>query len=294
MKLLLTIALLLLLSPLTMAQSRLASTAASKEILSLIRAKDYDTALEKAEAQTEALPNSAEAFYWLGSVNGMLAQTSSIFSKLGYAKGVRKAFERAAQLDPKMIEVRLGLIQFHLQAPGIAGGDEDLVPALVQQISAIDKGAGFRAQAIVKLIGKDPNGAKQFYRQALAFNPADVDALSQMVGTLDPVKDVAEIEALLKAASEKAPTDPRVQYQKGKWAALSGKDLEAGLVLLDQIAQITPEPDGISMPGLHWRRAQILEKLGRKADAIAALQRSLQLDGSTKEVKADLERLRKS
>ena len=290
MKILLAVVLVLL-SQLALAQSRLASTPASKEILRYIRAKDYDTAYEKAKAQAEALPNSAEAFYWLGSVNGMLAQTSSIFSKLGYAKGVRKAFERAAQLDPKLIEVRFGLIQFHLQAPGIAGGDEDLVPGLVQELSNIDKGAGLRAQAIIKLIGKDPVGARQFYRQALAFNPADVDALAQMLGSLDPVKDAVEIDALIKAASEKAPSDIRVQYQQGKWAALSGKDLDAGLVLLDKIAQTTPEPDGISMPGLHWRRGQILEKLGRKADAIAALKLSLQLDGSTKEVKADLARL---
>lgn len=293
MKFLLSV-LLLILSQLAFAQSRLATTPESKEILRYIRAKDYDTAYEKAQAQAEALPNSAEAFYWLGSVNGALAQTSSIFSKMGYAKGVRKAFERAAQLDPKMQEPRFGLIQFHLQAPGIAGGDEDLVPGLIQELSTIDKGAGLRAQAIVKLIKKDPEGAKALYRQALAFNPADVDALAQMVGSLDPLKDATEIDALIKAALVKAPDDLRVQYQQGKWAAISGKELDAGLVLLEKIAQTTPEPDGISMPGLHWRRAQILEKLGRKDEAISALQRSIALDSSIKEVKADLARLSKS
>lgn len=292
MKFLLAI-ILVLLSQFALAQSRLATTPQSKEIQRYIRAKDYDTAYELAKAQTEASPNSAEAFYWLGSANGVLAQTSSIFSKLGYAKGVRKAFERAAQLDPKMQEPRFGLIQFHLQAPGIAGGDEDLIPGLIQELTAIDKGAGFRAQALVKLIKKDTAAATALYRQALAHNPADVDALAQLVGTLDPVKDAVEIDTLIKAALAKAPDDVRVHYQQGKWAALSGKDLEAGLMLLDKIAQISPAPDGISMPGLHWRRAQILEKLGRKDDAINALKRSVALDGSIKEVKADLARLSK-
>lgn len=292
MKLLLGI-LLVIFSQLSVAQSRLATTPSSKEILALMRIKDYDTAYEKAIAQTEATPNSAEAFYWLGSVNGMLAQTSSIFSKLGYAKAVRNAFERSAQLDPKLLEPRFGLIQFHMQAPGIAGGDKDLIPAIVQALGAIDKGAGLRAQAMVKLIDKDPDAAKQLYRQALAYNPADVDALGQLVGTLDPLKDAAEISILIKAALEKAPNDPRVQYQQGKWAAVGTGDPNVGLATLDAIALLTPEPDGISIPGLHWRRAQILEKLGRKADAIVAIKLSLQLDSTNKDVKADLARLSK-
>ena len=290
MKILLTVVLVLL-SQLAVAQSRLASTPASQEILRYIRAKDYDTAYEKAQAQTKALPNSAEAFYWLGRVNSLLVQSSSIFTRLGYAKGLRKAFERAAQLDPKMLEARIGLIQFHLQAPGIAGGDEDLIPALVQELSNIDKGAGLRAQAMVKLEEDDTAGARQLYRQALALDPADAEALGQIVAILDPLKDAVEITALIKAAVEKAPDDIRVQYQQGKWAALSGKDLDAGLALLEQVARAKPEPDVVSMPGLHWRRGQILEQLGRKTEAIAALKLSQQLDSSIKDVKVALERL---
>jgi len=51
-------------------------------------------ALDKAQAQVDSNQSSAEAYYWLGAANGRLAQTSSIFSKLGYAKAVRSAFER--------------------------------------------------------------------------------------------------------------------------------------------------------------------------------------------------------
>ena len=284
----------LLLSSAAYAQSKLATTALSREVVALMQAQNFDTALEKAQAQVDSNQNSAEAYYWLGAANGRLAQTSSIFSKLGYAKAVRSAFQRAAELDPKQIEARMGLIQFHLQAPGLAGGDEDLVPALVQQISAIDVGAGFRAQAIVKQIGDDPAGALALYRKALAYNPADVDALSTIVGLLSTEKKIADAETLVMAALAKEPSNLKIQYQKAKCAALGGTDPAGGLTIVDAILAAKPAIEGLSIAGAHWRRGQILARLGRKAEAIQALERSQALDNSIKEVKTELALMRNS
>jgi tetratricopeptide (TPR) repeat protein len=284
----------LLISLSAVAQSKLAISPASRQILALMQAQKFDEALKQAEAQVASNSNSAEAFYWLGAVNGRLAQTSGIFSKLGYAKAVRKAFDRAAELDPKQIEARMGLIQFHLQAPGLAGGDEDLVPALVQQISAIDVGAGYRAQALVKQVADDQAGAEVLYRKALTHNPADVDALTTMVSLLTTAKKVADAEVLVNAALAKEPNNQKIQYQKAKCAALGGNDPAAGLAIVDSILTANPPVEGISLPGAHWRRGQLLERLGRKDEAIKAMERSISLDSNIKEVKADLARLRKS
>jgi tetratricopeptide (TPR) repeat protein len=288
-----TILIALLISLNAFAQSKLATTAASREVLSLLQAQRYDDALEKAQAQVDSNANLAEAHYWLGAANGRLAQTSSIFSKLGYAKEVRKAFERCAELDPRQIEARMGLIQFHLQAPGLAGGDEDLVPVLVQQIAALDVGAGYRAQALVKQVDDDLVGAEALYRKALTHNPADVDTLAIMVGFLSNAKRLPEAESLVMAGLAKEPNNQKIQYQKAKCAALGGSDPQGALVIIDTILAAKPPVDGLSLPGAHWRRAQILERLGRKPEAIQALESSLALDSSVKEVKADLARLKK-
>ena len=288
-----TFVIALLVSSVAFAQSKLATTALSREVVALMQAQNFDAALAKAQAQVGSNPSSAEAHYWLGAVNGRLAQTSSIFSKLGYAKAVRSAFERAAELDPKQIEARMGLIQFHLQAPGLAGGDEDLVPALVQQIAAIDIGAGYRAQAIVKQINDDSAGAQMLYRKALAHNPADFDALTTMVSLLSTEKRIAEAEALVLAALAKQPGNVKIQYQKAKCAALGGTDPAGGLIIVDAVLAAKPAIEGISIAGVHWRRGQILARLGRKAEAIQALERSQRLDVSIKEVKAELALLRK-
>ena len=288
-----TFVIALLVSSVAFAQSKLATTALSREVVALMQAQNFDAALAKAQAQVGSNPSSAEAYYWLGAVNGRMAQTSSIFSKLGYAKAVRSAFARAAELDPKQIEARMGLIQFHLQAPGLAGGDEDLVPALVQQIAAIDIGAGYRAQAIVKQINDDSAGAQMLYRKALAHNPADFDALTTMVSLLSTEKRIAEAEALVLAALAKDPSNVKIQYQKAKCAALGGTDPAGGLIIVDAVLAAKPAIEGISIAGVHWRRGQILARLGRKAEAIQALERSQALDASIKEVKAELALLRK-
>jgi hypothetical protein len=47
------------------------------------------------------------------------------------------------------------------------------------------------------------------------------------------------------------------------------------------------------MPAAHWRRGQLLDKLGRHEDAIAALELALAGKSVAKLAQADLDRIRK-
>ena len=67
-------------------------------------------------------PNHAMIHLWFGNASGNMALQASIFSKLGYAKECRRAFAYAVRLDPQNIIARQSLLNFHLNAPSIAGG----------------------------------------------------------------------------------------------------------------------------------------------------------------------------
>jgi hypothetical protein len=114
-----------------------------------------------------------------------------------------------------------------------------------------------------------------------------------MVALLTTEKKVAEAETLVSAALAKEPGNAKIQYQKAKCAALGGADPAGGLAIVDSVLAAKPAIEGISVAGVHWRRGQILARLGRKAEAIQALERSQALDANIKEVKAELAMLRK-
>jgi tetratricopeptide (TPR) repeat protein len=272
------------------AKRELATQPETREIAKLINS-DLDTAYDKAEAYADT-HDTAEAHYWLGATAGNMASKVNFLSAASYAKQVKREFERAAALDPTHIEARMGLIQFHLQAPGIVGGDEDQVPVLIQQISALDKGAGLRADAGLKMSEKKDAAAQALYLQALTLDAADSDALAGAISVMAKSQSFAPAAALVQAALVKAPTDNKIRYQAGKLAALSGTQLEQGLAHLDALIALNPAPTDVSPAGMHMRRGQILAKLGRKPEAISALERAQSLQAMP-EIKAELAKLKK-
>ncbi|MFQ5649420.1 MAG: tetratricopeptide repeat protein [bacterium] len=66
----------------------------------------------------------------------------NIFSKLSLAKKARKTFELAVKLDENNVEAREGLIIYHLNAPGIAGGDLNKALQQAQILVKMDERKG--------------------------------------------------------------------------------------------------------------------------------------------------------
>ncbi len=259
------------------AQAEPVLSAQSQEVRRLIGINDLDGAQAKAQAQVSANPNSAEAHYWLGAVYGQQAMAAGIFSKMGFAKKVKLEFEKAAALDPKHIEARFGLLQFHLQAPGIAGGDEEVAKQMAVELANIDVVSGHRARATLKFKDKDEAGGMNELYSALKVNPAHADTLGQVLGYLDSKKRALDAEPYVKAGLAAAPSDPKVHYQAVKFAALTGKNTPEALVLADSILSIKPLPQGINLAGAHYRRAQLLVALNRKPEALSAAQTAAKL-----------------
>jgi tetratricopeptide (TPR) repeat protein len=268
------------------------TTAASREIIALLNTNQLDLALEKAEAQVAANPKSAEAQYYYGAACGQTASNASMFTALGHAKRAKKAFEQAALLDPKSLDARFGLISYHLQAPGIAGGDKDEAKRLVAEVARISPTAGHRAQAMIYMQDENKPAALKEYQAALALDPADADSVQQLAGEYINAKQFALAEKIVAAGLAKAPASAKIRYQAGKLAATSGVNLAAGLAHLDAVLALKPSAEGVSLGGAQWRRGQILEKLARIPEAVSALEMAVKLEPRLKDAAVDLKRLR--
>ena len=91
----------------------------------LLENDETEGAFDHFEALQKQHASNVDINYYLGVSAVIMAQKASIFSKLSYAKDFIKAMERTVELKPDHQDALNTLIGFHLNAPGIAGGDKD-------------------------------------------------------------------------------------------------------------------------------------------------------------------------
>jgi tetratricopeptide (TPR) repeat protein len=256
-------------------------------------------------------------------------QKAGVLKGLGLARRFREEASKAASLDPKDLEAREALMEFYFEAPGIAGGDKKKAWALAEEIGKIDRVRGLLAQAT--LAGKEKNAAQQdaLYQQALAVAPHEPRVLREAAafysGDTEKKYDLAEKDALeairfdedradsyavvamIDANAERwkdldaiiarlekiIPDDFGVRYQTARILLLSGRDLPRAELYFRKYLTIEPEAGEPPWSGAHWRLGQVLEKEGRKTEAITEIQEAVRLQPDLKSAKDDLARLKK-
>lgn len=270
-----------------------AATDTAAQVTDLLARSRVDEAYETATRWHEAEPKNAQAAYWAGSTAGQMAMRSGMFKAMGFAKESRKGLQQAVELDPSYVEAQYALMQFHLMAPGMMGGDKDEAAAIAERIAALSPVEGHRARAQLRSAEKDVEGYLRANREALNLAPAHRDALAAVVGDLLGKSDFDGAKAYIDKARVADPGSVAVRYQYVKWAAISGREADAALAEIDTLIALPRYPDRFSLWGALYRRAQLLVKLDRKDDAIMAYQAVLKLEPKFEVASKELKALQK-
>jgi tetratricopeptide (TPR) repeat protein len=144
-----------------------ATTAAAVDAIKIAYQRgDFDTAVSVAERAVADSPNDALLQLWLGRAYGRKAQAATVFSRIPLARKCRTAFERAVALDPSSVDARFDLLSYHMQAPGIAGGDKNVARQQAGEILKLDTVRGHWALAWIAEKDKDAARAESEFRKA--------------------------------------------------------------------------------------------------------------------------------
>ena len=263
------------------------------QVRELLRNADLDDAIDGADALVKALPNDAMAWLWAGRVYGRQAQEANILTAAKWAGRCRDAFEKAVELDPSLIEARFDLMQFYVMAPGIMGGGRDKAEAQAAKIEELDKASGKVAAANLARSDKDDTKAEALYHEALASDAGSERALFAFNAFLQDKKRYDEARELWTTALQVDAMRAMARYQLGRLAAITGEHLEDGLAYLDGYIEDGQIPEQLSLAAAYWRRGQLLEKLGRREDAIASLEIAVNDRDVGDLAKADLKRVKR-
>ena len=290
---------------------------------------DLQGALPLAEKAVSADPNNARYHLRLATICISLGQQAGIFKGMGLAHRFKDEAEKAVALDPKYVDAWEALMEYYFDAPGIAGGDRKKAWATADEIGRIDAARGLLAQASLAAKEKNPAKEEDSYQKAIAAAPSDARVLRGVSGfyVSDAQKkyDLAEKYALaalkldetragpyvvlaiayaygerwqdldttMARAEKNVPDDYGPHYQAGKVLLLSGKDLPRAERYFRKYLTLEPEGGEPHHAAAHWRLGLVLEKEGKKAEAIAEIEEALRAQPDFKQAKEDLKRLKK-
>ena len=250
-------------------------------LISALMNIDLDDAEEAAEQFIQDYSNNYKAYHTHASVMGAQA-SSSIFSALGYAKKAKKSLEKAVEIAPEEVAVYQALIQFHLMAPSIAGGDMDEAMTLAKTISKLDATEGQFALAKVYLEKDKQVEAEAIFASLIEDDSTHIRARVELgsfylgdeqyaasYNTLMPLSDT-EVAVVSKADTEAWDTYQERKsnlmygkYRLGQVAVESGEYTDSGISALKsyledyQIATIDTE----GLPGANWAQLRLAELL---------------------------------
>ena len=249
-----------------------------------------DDAAKQFQKAASIDPESAPYQVWLGRAYARQAQKAGLFKQAGLAKKTRTTWQRATELDPNNLDAREALVEFYLQAPGIAGGSVDKAKTEAEEIRKRDAARGAIALGRIAEKGKNQAEAERLYRSALADAPKEATVrLGSMYQSQSNWQGMFD---LFEGTLRKDPKQTYTLYHIGKAAALSGQRLDRGEQALLAYLKTTHEEGDAQAWGTHWRLGMIYEARKQPDKARTEYQTALKLNPRHAESAAALKKLK--
>ena len=289
---------------------------------------DLDAAVKLAEKAVALDSSNADYHAQLGTVCGETAERASLFARAGWAHRFKEETEKAAELNPRHLDARFALLEYYLRAPRLMGGSRQKAAAMAEEISRIDPARGYLAQARLAQEDKDAareeaaflkalttasedyeilvsvaafynrdterkyNKAEKHSREAAKVDPSQASAYCSLAFALAAQERWSELDAALAESAKNVPDDFNPYYQAGEVLLDTTKDLPRAERYFRRYLGQEPEGEAPTLAHAHWRLGMVLEKEGRKPEAVSEVEAALRLSPDLGEAKKDLKRLK--
>ena len=253
-----------------------------------MRASQPDRAERSFERAVEKEPRNGMYHLWLGNAVGMQAASASVVRQPFLARRIKAAFERAVELDPELLDAREGVMQFHLFAPSVMGGDKAEARRQQREIARRDPARGHVAAANIAWSNRDTAATERELRAAIALQPDSLAATSTLASRLVSWKRPDEAFVLWDRYLARQPQSVPGRYQYGRLAAVTGRNLPQAERHLRAILAVENWPESNWSPGkaaAHARLGDVLRQQGKRDEARASYDRALALDPNSQVAK---------
>ena len=260
------------------------SNAGTMEKMSLARRfrKEADLSLQLNPNSADALEDAAR-FYWNapGLVGGDKGKAQQLAAHLSQIDPARGAALKAGFLDDDKDDGRRN-----------AAVEALWRAAVTSQPNSSDAHAGLSAALFKEGFAKYPQSEAEAKR-AIALKPTRIAPYKQLAVLYATSARWDDLEKILKQAHISVPDNLSPDYHAARVILTS--DAAPQLTRAEQylrgyLAQ-PAEGEEPTHAAAHWRLGLVLEKMGRKDDALKEIQSAVRQDGSLEDAKKDLKRL---
>ena len=239
-----------------------------------IEKEQLDRAEDLFETSLNVLPNTAEEYYWFARKSSKQASNASIFTAMGYATDAKDGFKKAIELDKTYLPAHIGLFNYYLSAPSIAGGSSDKAKQQIANIESLSINDG--AQARLKWLQENEltDDIKAFASLVLSNNKYDAKTQFQAASALVAsnyfnlgLKGFRQVSTLAVAEQNQLYVYASY-YQIGRTSVVGNLDSKTGIDAFQHYLKIFPNLEPMiteKLPSEHWaqfRMSQLLERSG--------------------------------
>jgi tetratricopeptide (TPR) repeat protein len=252
---------------------------------------------DRFERAAELQPDNADGQFWLASASFDHVDDVGMLSQMSLASEGRKAFEKAIVIDPNHVAARVGLAQFYLAAPGVAGGSVAKAKAQGEALLGLAGNRGeFHGRLVLAGIAAQEKDWAEMSRQFIAAETAPGDGAKPVVAMRshawnllnkkhDPQAALPVVTRYVKAAPA---DDLTALFFDGEVKRQLGNCVEA----LPRFEQVLAKVEAAR--GSRWGAAVCHDQLGQKDAARRDYQefaRRFPKDDHAKEAQAAIKRL---
>jgi tetratricopeptide (TPR) repeat protein len=203
----------------------------------------------------------------------MKALSISKLKALGIIGDVKRAFLKAAELDPNHIDARWALVELYISLPGIVGGSTSKALKYANELQNLSKVDGYLAKGYVYEYDDEPELAEKYYRLAIKVGGSVTcyDKLTNFYeGQNDPEKAISNLEEGQEKLQRNA-----MHYQIGKVCADYNIQLDKGEKCLKAYLSHHSSKDGVPKAWAYYRLAQIYKHKKEKAEALKWINKAI-------------------
>lgn len=225
-----------------------------------------DEVVKRAEQCVIEQPQSARCHSAVGSLYGALAMSGGMTSGMKYVGKIKDALQKAVELAPSNYDMRRDLIQFYLQAPGIAGGSVRRATENAEAFTKIDPFRGQILMADVLAYEKKFDRAEATLQALKPADAAQTEALTSSLSSLGFSMINGEqhkrAQALFERLVGQRASNAIAHFGLGR-ALLEQKQIDAAITAMERALQIDPKINA------HYRLGIAYQTRGDKPKAIA-------------------------
>ncbi|NIK91230.1 tetratricopeptide repeat protein [Mangrovimonas sp. CR14] len=126
----------------------------------------WDEAVEQYDILKSKHPDNANYQYKYGGALGMKAASNKL-AGIGLISDVKASLLKAAELDPRHIDVRWALVKFYMELPAILGGSTDKSLEFANQLETLSPVDGHLAKGFIFKENEDYIQAETYLKKAL-------------------------------------------------------------------------------------------------------------------------------